>query len=690
MAKQELGELYYKITGDTTNLDKGLTTSDKKVSTLGKSFTGFGKIVTAAIAVVAVAGVTKLSKSLILAASEAEETRQKFSVVFSKVAEDATASAKEIADSYGLSQTASEKFLAQVGDITSGLGATSEQALFAAETITKLGVDTASFANLSGGAEQAVSALTSLFTGEREAAKALGIVINETNLKQYAEDTGLVYSELTQLEKGFLSLELAAQQSALSVGDFARSQSSFANQSRIAQARIEDLKVSLGNNLLPIANVGVSIFNDFAKQALFVAESIGDFVSSAEGADKIGTIIGEISAGVSVLGALGKPIFEELGGAILDIVSPFEDLLSVTGNTTGQFKVFGAVSATIAGVIGLVGNSVGATISNLIAMGKTFTAVGDLGATFWQVMAGEASIKDLKNQAINAGETFANLGKTVISSNADVFTGLKDFATGYQDQLNEAAKAADVAFTTTGDIIKNKVTTALTEAGETSTETKDKIVEDNLEIADSYDLNAERLRALQDEFGTLEEIEKAWSEGALQRQVELVNVGVGSLLSSFGDLGEAFVAGELGWDSFAKAGLNAIAAVLDALGAQLAAQAAALIGAAFFTAGASLSGLAPVLAGSATAFAAAGVVRGIAGSFEQGGVVPTIPGVPATGDKQLIAVNGGETVTPADESSGGVTQFVFQMDGKIISDMVVDNYINKGRNLISLKRGTRA
>lgn len=274
-----IGELVWKITGDTKNIDQSLKSTDSK---LGK----FASAVKGAFAVGAVIAFGKatfdIGKKLIGISSDAEETRNKFNVVFADVADAANQAAEEIAEGYGLSQTASEKYLSGVGDIVSGLGATADQALTTADTITRLAVDIDSFANLSGGAEQAVQALTSLFTGEREAAKALGIVINDTNLKAYAEDLGLVYNQMTPLEKGTLSLELATKQSALAIGDFERSQDSFANQLKIARSNIQDLSTSIGDDLLPVATQAVSTFNTLIEDIIETREEIKELVAASD------------------------------------------------------------------------------------------------------------------------------------------------------------------------------------------------------------------------------------------------------------------------------------------------------------------------------------------------------------------------------------------------------------------------
>ena len=96
--------------------------------------------------------------------------------------------------------------------------------------------------------------------------------------------------------------------------------------------------------------------------------------------------------------------------------------------------------------------------------------------------------------------------------------------------------------------------------------------------------------------------------------------------------------GTKAWESFGKAALLALADVLEGLGAQLAAQAVAqavdynLVNAAIAT------------AGSVAAYVAAGLVRGWAGSYAEGGIVPQVAGVPSTGDQHVARVNPGELI----------------------------------------------
>ena len=92
------------------------------------------------------------------------------------------------------------------------------------------------------------------------------------------------------------------------------------------------------------------------------------------------------------------------------------------------------------------------------------------------------------------------------------------------------------------------------------------------------------------------------------------------------------------WKAAGKVALESLASVLEALGAELAAQAVAKA----ITGAWALAGLAT--AGSVAAYAAAGLVKGWASKYEQGGIVP---GNSKHGDQVLARVNSGELILNA-------------------------------------------
>lgn len=93
-----------------------------------------------------------------------------------------------------------------------------------------------------------------------------------------------------------------------------------------------------------------------------------------------------------------------------------------------------------------------------------------------------------------------------------------------------------------------------------------------------------------------------------------------SIMPLFENLGEMIVNGSNTWDMFRKAGLSAVASIIEGLAQLWTAQAAAAYAASFLDFGASLPGALGYTAAAAAAFLAAGVIKGLA-SLATGGLI---------------------------------------------------------------------
>lgn len=135
----------------------------------------------------------------------------------------------------------------------------------------------------------------------------------------------------------------------------------------------------------------------------------------------------------------------------------------------------------------------------------------------------------------------------------------------------------------------------------------------------------EGMTTVEDGITVLTEKGKFWSD--------LMNDSMKTIMSSFETFGQDLVAGTAGWKSFARAGLDALASILEALGYQLASMAISTYP--------NFAQMALSASGSALAFTFAGLVRGEAGKFERGGIVG---GSGITGDRHMVFANAGELI----------------------------------------------
>ncbi|MGN1133245.1 MAG: hypothetical protein ACI4RN_02200, partial [Oscillospiraceae bacterium] len=148
---------------------------------------------------------------------------------------------------FGISKLAAKQTGSTFMAMASGMGLAQDNASDMAISLTGLSADMASFYNVSQ--DVASTALKSIFTGETETLKQFGIVMTDANLQAYALSQGISKStsEMTQAEKVQLRYNYVMSQTALAQGDFAKTQDSWANQTRILQEQFKELGSTVGS-----------------------------------------------------------------------------------------------------------------------------------------------------------------------------------------------------------------------------------------------------------------------------------------------------------------------------------------------------------------------------------------------------------------------------------------------------------
>ena len=143
--KIQIGELVYKVTGDASGLKAALSKVELQAVKSGKGIDkGFGSVLKKMFAAVGAAAAASKIFSFFAeatqAASDAEETANKFGVVYKDVAKTANDTADAIAKSFGVAKTESRKLLADTGDLLTGFQFTQDAALELSEKVVRLGL----------------------------------------------------------------------------------------------------------------------------------------------------------------------------------------------------------------------------------------------------------------------------------------------------------------------------------------------------------------------------------------------------------------------------------------------------------------------------------------------------------------------------------------------------------------------
>ena len=242
-------------------------------------------------------------------ASDMTETGNKVNEVFGSNAKAVDRWADNSLRKMGLAKQSAMDYAASYGDLGSSMQLTDEINYKYSTSLVQLAADMASFKNIS--ADRAQLALTGIYTGETESLKALGIVMTDANLQVYALANGYTkkYSEMTQAEKVMLRYEYVMSASKNSMGDFARTSSGTANQTRMLGENAKETSAILGEVLAPTVNTIITSTNgllDKIKQ--LNPESRETIVVTAMIAAGIGPLLVMIGKGIKAYNDIAKVV----------------------------------------------------------------------------------------------------------------------------------------------------------------------------------------------------------------------------------------------------------------------------------------------------------------------------------------------------------------------------------------------
>jgi len=275
---------------------KGLSGNIQKMQPAFRKMALYGTAAFAAIG----AGIFKTTQMAV----DAQETFNKFDVVFQDVSKSAEKAANDLSDNWGLAGSSAKKLLSDTGDLLTGLGVAGDVALDLSTKTQKLAIDLASFTNIEGGAQRASRSLTKALLGERESVKELGIVILESDVKLRLAEQGMDNLTGTALKaaRASVTLDLAMEQSKNALGDFARTSDQVANQQRVLKERVKDMSETIGAIFIPIMAMVV-------KKLLPVIKNIGKWIKENPKLAKVIIIATIVLTGlVAVIGFLGLAI----------------------------------------------------------------------------------------------------------------------------------------------------------------------------------------------------------------------------------------------------------------------------------------------------------------------------------------------------------------------------------------------
>lgn len=260
--------------------------------------TGMAKKAGAALA--AAFGVKKLvdfGKQCLELGSDLAEVQNVVDVTFPKMTAQVDEFAKSAAQSFGLSETMAKQYTGTFGAMAKAFGFTEKQAYDMGSTLTGLAGDVASFYNISQ--DEAYTKLKSVFTGETESLKDLGVVMTQTALDSYAMANGFgkTTSAMSEAEKVALRYQFVQDKLSAAQGDFARTSGSWANQCRVLSLQMQSLMATIGQGLINLFTPIIRVINTVIGKLATLANAFKSFAELITG-NKSG---GSDSSGVAAV-----------------------------------------------------------------------------------------------------------------------------------------------------------------------------------------------------------------------------------------------------------------------------------------------------------------------------------------------------------------------------------------------------
>jgi len=306
-----------------------------------------------------------LGMKFIKTASDYQESLNKVDVAFGSSAESVKAFANIAGKNFGIDKSSALDMAAQFGDMATSMGLSQKNASGLANSLVGLAGDLTSFKNLKG--DMAKTALNAIFTGETESLKMLGVVMTETNLKQFALTKGITkkIEQMRQDEKVMLRYNYIMAMTSNAQGDFKRTISGFANQTRVLNDNLNTLSITLGTAILPYANkflgILITLAEKFNELSPTTQKIILFFGALAIALPPLLFFFGKLAPIIFAIGSylfrfallnfapliLGFIIFKKYGTQILEIFEKIWDVFAKIGKGIGADKFINKIATKL-------------------------------------------------------------------------------------------------------------------------------------------------------------------------------------------------------------------------------------------------------------------------------------------------------------------------------------------------------
>lgn len=314
-----------------------------------------GRLAAAVGIAFSVGALVKMGQQAIDLASDIQEVDNVVSKSFGNMRGEMDALANTAIEKLGMSRLTAYQTGSTFMSMGKSMLTSAEDAKDMALALTELTGNMSSFYNVTQ--DVASTALKSIYTGETETMKQFGVVMTEANLQQFAYEQGIkkTISAMTQSEKVMLRYKYVAEQLSFIGSDFADTQNSWANQTRILSEQWKELLSILGSGLISVLTPVVKGLNGILSSLISIANAAGKIISDVFGIEtqQLSINAGSVEDAADAMVDYGNAT-EEAAKKAKNATAAFDDLnvlqqeqsSTSTGGVSGGFTSTGVVQET--------------------------------------------------------------------------------------------------------------------------------------------------------------------------------------------------------------------------------------------------------------------------------------------------------------------------------------------------------
>lgn len=317
------GSILIRTKVDTNGIKQGTQSIQSGVGKINASLLKLGATM---LAVFSVAKLVQFGKEAISLASDLQEVQNVVDVAFGEMSYKIEQFADTAIENFGLSElsakTMASTFMAMANGMKQGLDVASDMAV----QMTGRLADIMSFYNKSISEVETIG--RAVYSGETEPLKQIGVIMTEAQLQTFALAQGYstLYKNMSAADKLFIRQLYFLDTTNQAAGDFVRTQSSWANQTRILSERWKEFLSIVGSRLIQSLTPVVQLMNNMLTVAINLANAMADiFGWQVEQSNATATTSGYVADTADSESELGA-LTEKTNKALKKQLAYFDDI----------------------------------------------------------------------------------------------------------------------------------------------------------------------------------------------------------------------------------------------------------------------------------------------------------------------------------------------------------------------------